>query len=439
MGQITPGRAKGAAALADRVEESVRRGELQPGQRLPSIRALATQHGISPGTAASAIAELRARGVVVTRERSRSYVSWRPPVSLPRHPVVPAHLRNLAYGNPDPALLPDLGAALRRLEPQCQLYGGERVSLRLRKLAAKEFAATKIPADHITVTNGGLDAIERALSVHLQPGDLVAVEDPGFASLLHLVRALGLALRPVAIDEHGLKPYALAEALDEGVRAVIATPRGQNPAGACFDRERAESLGQVLSRHPGVLWIEDDHLGPVSSAPRLTATGTTERWLATRSVSKSLGPDLRLAVVAGDEQTVSRVEGRVAVGPQWVSHLLQELVCEMWADRAVQKRLVRVARTYDERRQQLVRALAAHGVEVSAPSGLNVWVPVPEETAVVQLLAARGWAVAPGAPFRLSSPPAIRVTVSAIGEEESETFARDLTEALAPSTHAGWA
>ena len=438
MKQSTTRRASKAAAIADRLERAVRGGELGPGTPLPSVRALAETHSVSPGTAASAIAELRARGMVVTRSRSRSYVSWRPPVSLPRYPAVPPHLRDLAYGNPDPALVPDMRKPLRHLDPGKQLYGGELVLRRLRELAADEFSAAGIPSEHITVTNGSLDSIERALTTQLQAGDVVAVEDPGFASVLHLVRALGLALRPVAVDRRGLDPDDLAAALDEGARAVIATPRGQNPTGACFDPPRVGRLGQVLARHSDTLWIEDDHLGPISKAPRLSVAGRTERWLATRSVSKSLGPDLRLAVIAGDEQTVARIEGRIAVGPQWVSHLLQTLVSELWADEAVQKQLSEAAMTYERRRLQALAALAEHGIDVDSPSGVNVWVPVEEETAVLQQLSARGWAVAPGAPFRLSTAPAIRITVSTLQEDESRDFAAALAEALSPASRAHW-
>ena len=68
----------------------------------------------------------------------------------------------------------------------------------LLELARAEFAASGIGTGAIAVTSGALDGIERALGAQLKPGDLVAVEDPGFAGLFDLLRALGLALRPVA-------------------------------------------------------------------------------------------------------------------------------------------------------------------------------------------------------------------------------------------------
>ena len=145
--------------------------------------------------------------------------------------------------------------------------------------------------------------------------------------------------------------------------------------------------------------IEDDHLGPVAGVPRVSLTAGRERWASTLSLAKSLGPDLRVAVLAGDAQTISRVRGRQAVGPQLVSHLLQHLVAAMWADAGVGAALERAADAYRERRGWFLAALAERGIEVSATAGIAAWIPVPEEAPVVQSLLAQGWAVMPGAPF----------------------------------------
>ena len=77
-----------------------------------------------------------------------------------------------------------------------------------------------------------------------------------------------------------------------------------------------------------------------------------------RSVSKSLGPDLRLAFLAGDAATIARVEGRLALGIRWVSHLLQRTVAALLADREVGRSLREAERTYTERRRALHDALA---------------------------------------------------------------------------------
>jgi DNA-binding transcriptional MocR family regulator len=408
---------------------------LSPGQPLPPVRSLAAQLGVSPTTVATAFGDLRSRGLIVTRSRSGAHVSWRPPVAGRwLGTVVPVGVRDLASGNPDPDLLPDLTRVLRKVAPPRQLYGGDQADPQLLEQVRAEFGEDGIAAEHVAVVSGALDGIERALQAQLRPGDVVAVEDPGFAGLFDLLRALGLALRPVAVDGRGMIPVALKEALGEGVDAVVLNPRGQNPTGASLDRERASALRRVLEREPDAMVLEDDHLGPIAGSSRLTLTAGRRRWAAARSLAKSLGPDLRLAVMAGDAHTISRVRGRQDVGPGWVSHLLQRIAVELMTSKDVTRRLECAATTYGQRREAFVSALAEHGIEAQAPSGLNVWISVPDETHVVQALQAEGWAVAPGAPFRLQAAPAIRVTISSLEPSEAGSVAAAVVRALEPSS-----
>jgi DNA-binding transcriptional MocR family regulator len=401
---------------------------------LPSVRALAGELRVSPTTVAAAFKELRSRGLVMTRSRSGASVSWRPPVAGTwQGTAPPPGVRDLAGGNPDPELLPDLTPVLRGIEPPRQLYGGDPADAQLIDLARSELSEAGIAAGDLAVVSGALDGIERALAARLRPGDAVAVEDPGFAGLFDLLRALGLALRPVAVDARGMSPSALAEALDEGVSAVVLNPRGQNPTGACLDEDRREALRKVLDREPDAMVLEDDHLGPIAGARRLSLTAGRSRWAAARSLAKSLGPDLRLAVLAGDAQTIGRVRGRQAVGPGWVSHLLQRTAATLWADPKIAKALEKAMATYAERRESFISALADQGIEIDAPTGLNVWIPVPDETHAVQALREKGWAVAPGAPFRLRSEPAIRVTISSLRPDESVALAEAITTVFRPS------
>lgn len=416
------------------MERGIAEGGLRPGEPLPAVRGLAAELGVSPTTVAAAFKSLRSRGLVVTRARSGAQVSWRPPVAGSLLGVsVPADARDLASGNPDPALLPDLTPVLGRLEPLRQLYGGDPADPQLIELAEAELEAAGIEAENLAVVSGALDGIERALQAQLRPGDVVGVEDPGFAGLLHLLRALGLALRPVPIDARGMIPSALADVLEQGVAAVVLNPRGQNPTGASLDEQRAAALRQVLDHKPDVMVVEDDHLGPIAGAPRLSLTAGRGRWAAARSLAKSLGPDLRLALLAGDPDTINRARGRQLVGPGWVSMLLQRTAATLWSDPKVVRSLEQATATYSERRESFIAALAEQGIEVEAPTGLNVWIPVPDETSVVQALLAEGWAVMPGAPFRLQAEPAIRVTVSTLEPAEADSLAAAIATALQPS------
>ena len=239
--------------------------------------------------------------------------------------MVPDGARDLATGNPDLALLPPLPP----LEGTHRLYAAEPVLAELAELAVQAFAADGVPAGRVCAVNGALDGIERVLSAHLAPGDAVAVEDPGWPGVLDLCRMLGLRLVGIPVDERGMLPDALAAA---AVRAVVVTPRGHNPLGAALDAPRARELRRALA--DDVLIVEDDHLGPVAGAPYETLVSGRARWAAVRSLSKWLGPDLRLAVVTGDATTLARVEGRQALGPGWVSGLIQQLAVQLWRPRA---------------------------------------------------------------------------------------------------------
>lgn len=171
---------------------------------------------------------------------------------------------------------------------------------------------------------------------------------------------------------------------------------------------------------------------PCQGPPLVTLTGSREHWAAVRSTSKWLGPDLRVAVTTGDAMTIARVQRRQAVSVRWVSHLLQNLTLALWSDPASGRLLARATEAYTERRTALLDALAEHDIRGHGRSGFNVWIPVREETATVQALADRGWAVAAGERFRLRSPPAIRVTTSAMRPEEARRFAADLAAAGRP-------
>jgi DNA-binding transcriptional MocR family regulator len=421
-----------ADAIARSVEAAIREGRLTAGEALPTVRALAQELRVSPTTVSGAYRRLRERGLLVTAGRRGTRVSPAPPVAAAAAPSIPEGARDLATGNPDPAMLPRLGPHLARLDPEPHLYAEEIHLPALVTLARERLRADRIPVPALSVVSGALDGIERVLAARLRPGDPVAVEDPGFAGVLHLVRALGLAMLPVAVDDAGPRPEALERALADGARAFVLTPRAQNPTGAALDAPRVRALRDVLAARPDVLVIEDDHASEAAGVPaRTLCTPTTERFAVVRSVSKTLGPDLRLAILAGDPETVARVEGRQLLGSRWVSHLLQNLVVRLWKDRRVARGLERAATVYTRRREALIAALAAEGLRANGCSGMNVWVPVPEESRVVQRLASEGFAVRAGEGFRIESPPAIRITSASLVPGDAPAVAVAVARAVA--------
>jgi DNA-binding transcriptional MocR family regulator len=434
----TIGSGAGAATIAGQIERLIAAGGLRPGERLPAVRTLAADLGVSPATVAAGYRSLRDRGLVTPDGRHGTAVAAQPPLRVRTARTLPPGVRDLASGNPDPAMLPPMGAALARLDTAHKLYGGPPILPQLADMARADFTADGITGE-VAVVSGALDGIERVLQAELRPGDRVAVEDPGWPRIGDLVTAIGLRPEPVAVDQHGPLPDGLAAALQAGARAVIATPRGQNPAGAVIDAQRAVRIQAVLAAYPQVLVIEDDYLAAIAGVPYAALHGRSDRWAVVRSMSKVLGPDLRLATLAADPLTLSRVAGRQLLGPGWVSHLLQQTAATMWSDAAARGLLARAEQRYATRRAALVAALAERGIGSHGRSGLGVWIPVEEEAAIVQALAERGWAVGAGERFRYRSAPGIRVTTTTLRPDEADRLADDLATAIAgrATTYAG--
>jgi DNA-binding transcriptional MocR family regulator len=340
----------------------------------------------------------------------------------------PEGTRDLITGGPDPALLPSLGA--RPATRAARLYAQAPVAPRLRRLAASRFADDGIDPANIAVTGGALDGVERVLASWLAPGSRVIVEDPGHAVTFDLLAAMGYTTVPVPVDDKGIRPGELAAALRRGAQAVITTPRAQAATGAAWDRSRATELREVLRPHADVGVIEDDHAGPVAGARVHWLGADRGRWVTIRSVSKSLGPDLRLAVVAGDEATIARVAGRQALGTGWVSYLLQETVADLWDDASVTRDLAAAAGVYASRGRALRSALAGHGIAATGSSGFTCWVRVADEDGVASALAGAGWGVAPGQRFRIAVPQGVRISYARLEESEAASFADDFALAL---------
>ncbi|GGI09205.1 aminotransferase class I/II-fold pyridoxal phosphate-dependent enzyme [Egicoccus halophilus] len=419
-----------AATIVRSVERGVVSGALAAGEAVPSVRVLARELGVSPTTVAAAYRDLRQRGVLVTHDRSRTVVGHRPSLTSRLAPDLPPGTRDLTTGNPDPTLLPDLGPALAAVGPVHRLYGDEPGVEALLELARVSLEADGVATGHLAVVGGGLDGIERVLEVHLRLGDRIGLEDPGYAGSLDLARALGLTPVGIAVDDEGPLPDALEAALADGLDALVVVPRAANPSGAALSPARAEQLRPLLDAAPELLLIEDDHASAVAGVPAVTLSTGRERWAVVRSVAKALGPDLRVAVLAGDEESVQRVLGRQRLGTGWVSHLLQHLTAEVWRRADAAGTLATAAATYARRRDALRDALADAGIVAHGTSGLNLWVPVPEEVPVVQGLLARGWGVQAGEPYRIDAPPGVRITIATLTGDEAPSLADDLAEVL---------
>jgi DNA-binding transcriptional MocR family regulator len=421
-----------AAELAESIEASIRTGRIAAGESLPPIRRLAEALGISAGTVASAFRVLATRGLTTSDRRRGTWVrELRKEELAPLRQAIPipAGVTNCSSGNPDPLLLPDLLAVLGTVRYEPALYGSPVAHPGFIAEARRRLQADGVPAEHATVSFGALDAISRLLASNLSPGDRVAVEDPGWASLIDLVERLGYRTLPLPLDHCGPTAEGVWQALAAGAQAVVITARAQNPTGAAISAARAEELGAVFARYPGRLVIEDDHACGLVEVPLAPVVGPTGRYAFVRSMAKGYGADLRLAVIAGDAATLGRLEASVVAGAGWVSHLIQQIALALWRDPAVTKQLGAASDLYRRRRSALCDELSARGIEVTAPTGLNVWIPVDDEATAVSALMARGWLVAPGGRFCIVSAPAIRVTTAALPVERSAECAEAIAAA----------
>jgi DNA-binding transcriptional MocR family regulator len=149
-----------------------------------------------------------------------------------------------------------------------------------------------------------------------------------------------------------------------------------------------------------------------------------------RSFAKSHGPDLRLAAMSAPAELAARVMMLRQLGQGWSSRLLQRVLLALLTDRSSIESVARARSAYGERRAGLVTALASEGLPVGGTDGINIWVPVVDETATVVRLAGQGIGVAPGAPFAVlpGQPPHIRVTAGLLAGDY-DAVARAIAEA----------
>jgi DNA-binding transcriptional MocR family regulator len=345
---------------------------------------------------------------------------WRPRRYRDRGGAQEARL-DLSRGTPDPELLPALGPALSRVSARADTQSYQ-LKPDIRELHDLMRSTWPSPVESITVTNGALDAIDRALSTIARFGDRIVVENPTFPPFMDLLEQYGLEPVPVGIDEHGMIPGEFATALAAAPTMVVLQPRAHNPTGVSMSRERAQELASLLHRsrmaeHAVVL--EDDHSGAISSAPDVTlASWLPERVLHVRSFSKSHGPDLRIGALGGPRALVDRVVARRLLGPGWTSRMMQAILYELLTDADSVAQVEAARDRYAQRQRELAAAVRFAGASLRAGDGVNAWLRVDDERSAMVQLAAAGILVAPGTPFQLDEHgDFVRVSVGMVREE----------------------
>jgi DNA-binding transcriptional MocR family regulator len=415
---VTDRSARGIAAAVGRM---VSGGELKTGARLPTVRALAAALGVSPMTVSEAWQLLIGDGLVETRGRGGTWIVDGARTtggfgSRRRTAATAAAVGwDLSTGVPDPALLPDLGPSLGRVGRRALTtsYLAEAVVPQLEELLRARWPFTP---EAMTVVDGAGDALDRIVSLTLRRGDRVAVEDPTYPPLLDLLAGVGAEVIGLELDAHGIRPAALAAAVKLGPVALYLQPRAHNPTGVSMTPSRAARLARVL-QPTGMLVVEDDHAGDIAVSPPVSlGAHLPDRTVHIRSFSKSHGPDLRLAAVGGAATVIRALEHRRRLGSGWSSRLLQHVLVELLTDEATTASVAAARASYASRREAAVGALRDRGVAVGGQDGINIWVPVADETHATLTLAAAGIGVAPGAPFSVSTttPNHVRVTAGLV-------------------------
>ena len=413
------------SGIAGAIARLIASGDLAPGDRLPTVRELAAQLGVSPATVSHAWQALAGVGLIISRGRSGSFVraertTWLPPRSRSLTELPDARL-DLSTGTPDPLLLPDLGPALSRVSSRAATlsYFNDPVIPELEELL---LASWPFDPGTLTIVDGAMDAISRTLDLLLRFGDRVAVENPGFPPVFDLLEHYGTERVPVELDGEGMRPDSLALALQRSPAAIVLQPRTQNPSGVSMTVDRARELARVIRTSRGAehtLVIEDDHSGEISSAGDVSlGTFLPDRVIHIRSFSKSHGPDLRIAAVGGPKEFMDRFIARRILGPGWTSRMLQTILFDLLTEPETVDQVALARRTYRERQTAMADALRASGWDVGAADGINLWLRVDDERDTVVQLAAAGIRVAAGTPF-LASPGGqfVRVTVGQVRED----------------------
>ncbi len=420
-----------ARGLANAVSRAIRDGVLVPDTKLPPIRQVAVELSLSPTTVSAGWTLLARSGAIVTDGRRGTTVADPAPPGAVRYRKALGRQTvfslDLSTGVPDAALLPNLAGAFADLTTAGTplTYLDDPVLPGLAEALRDQWPYRP---QQLTIVDGAMDALDQVTRSLLRFGDRVLVEHPCFPALVDLVESTGVEVVGIPMDAEGLSPDNLAEALRLPAAAVFLQPRAHNPTGVSMTRERAEVLAELVAGTDTIV-IEDDSAGAIASTPAISlGEWLPEQTVHIRSFSKSHGPDLRLAALSAPDQLMQRLLARRQLGQGWSSRVLQRILLSLLTDPGSIAEVDRARETYAQRRHALSVALRARGVEVNGADGINLWLPVEDETAAIVRLASRGIGAAPGAPFTLLPEPGghLRVTcglVDAGFEELAEELA----------------
>ncbi|AOY02242.1 PLP-dependent aminotransferase family protein [Jeongeupia sp. USM3] len=430
--------------IAELIAADIRSGRLAPGTRLPSIRKVMAQHRVSPSTAFQAYYLLEKRGLVRARERSGYFVAGagqtlppEPAASLPPQVSAPVDISELVFSVlgavqhrnilplgsafPSPKLFPlprlakSLASTARFIDPWDTVASLPPGNTGLRQQIALRYLGMGMPQapENIIVTNGALEALNLCLAAVAQPGDVIAIESPGFYAATQAIERLGMQALEIPVHpKNGLDLDALAAALERHpVRACWFMTSFQNPMGASMDEARKQALVALLARHQIPL-IEDDVYGELyfGKHPPLPAKAFDTQGLVMHcsSFSKTLAPGYRIGWVSPGRfgQRIERLKLMTTLS---ASVPAQVAIADYLQTGAYDKHLRKLRHALESQLACMNRALVEHfpaGVRVSRPSGgYFLWVEFPDDFDTLDLhrrAIEQGISLAPGPIFSAS-------------------------------------
>ena len=437
------------SVLAARLKAAIRSGQYPVGERLPSVRELATAHAVSVSTATRCYRQLEREGYADARYKSGMYVAdWKAlrqaRAAAPAAAPVPSagmeyerlaslqHRMTQLYAltaQPLPLAL-HLASAAPEWYPCDALSRLAQRQLRQQPLALGAYpSGTGLPAfkaeliahlatcgidatpDDLLITNGATEAMQIALRSVARPGDTVIVESPVYFGLLQTIENLGLrALEVPCTPGQGLSLEALEYALEHqpDVRAIVVMPTFQNPLGDCMPDAAKQRLLTIAQRHD-IIVIEDDAFGDLGHKtdrpPAVKAWDRDGRVIYCGSCSKSLAPAFRLGWVLGGRR--QRQLESLKISNSLAAPLFEQQVLADYMKSGKLPAHLRKLRT----RLSSVVPLARDSVRQHFPAGTRVrgpeggwwlWVELPEPADTLALLrsaVARGISYTPGTLF----------------------------------------
>ena len=430
-------------SLAEKMRERIEQGFYQVGEKLPSIRVLSKEHDVSTSTAQQALLLLEKQHWVEVRAKSGCYVKalalpaempqpcrpaqyplkvsqWKEVRALRRHKDDGRFLY-LSSGVADihgPTLKPLLRIlsdltrreGIRSLTPDT-LQGTEELREQVARLIID--GGSRLHPDDIITTTGCQEALSISLQAITKPGDVVAIESPGFYGLMQILKALDLkALEIPSHPADGMSLDALEMALDQWpIKTIMVIPTENNPLGSSMSDDSKRRLLKMTQRYNTPI-IEDDIYGDLrykQPRPRtLHSFDTEDRVILCSSFSKTLSAGLRVGWIAPGRYH-DRVEHMKYIGTASTTTLTQLAIAEFIKQGYYDRHVRTMRQQYRSNRDLTTHAVKKYfpeGTRISAPQGAYVlWIELPGEVDTLELnlrLEPHAIQIAPGVIFSAS-------------------------------------